>query len=147
MLGSPLAVFWLVSALSLLSCIPFLFVASPGKPVPEASVSAEGQVADADGSGDASEKGDGVKPLLAAEEEEARSGQWLQALCTIAVVLLVFCTTAAETAIGNWLFTFASKGMSLSDANAALANSAFWGAFTFGRVVGVSAGCQTIPRN
>ena len=51
---------------------------------------------------------------------------------------LVFCTTAAETAIGNWLFTFSSKEMGLSDTNAALANSSFWGAFTFGRVLGVS---------
>jgi len=54
------------------------------------------------------------------------------------VVALVFCTTAAETSIGNWLFTFSIKEMGLDDADAALANSSFWGAFTLGRVFGVS---------
>jgi hypothetical protein len=35
-LGSPLAVFWLVGAVSFLSTLPFLFVSSPQKPKPDA---------------------------------------------------------------------------------------------------------------
>lgn len=64
--------------------------------------------------------------------------QALELVTTVAVISLVFFTTAAETSIGNWLFTFSSKEMGLEDTDAALANSMFWGAFTLGRVVGVS---------
>ena len=74
------------------------------------------------------------------------SPQALEAICTVAVVTLVFCTTAAETAVGNWLFTFASKVMELSDTNSAFVNSAFWGAFTFGRVLGVRIGIATCDK-
>ncbi|GAX75222.1 hypothetical protein CEUSTIGMA_g2666.t1 [Chlamydomonas eustigma] len=122
-LGSPLAVFWLVGAVSFLSTLPFLFVVSPQKPKPEAEVEGD----------------DGNMDI------ELKTNKTLEIVCTTAVIVLVFCTTAAETAIGNWLFTFASKEMGLTDTDAALANSSFWGAFTFGRVVGVVVSPFTTP--
>lgn len=64
--------------------------------------------------------------------------QNLELATTTIVVTLVFITTAAETAVGNWLNTYALKAVGLGEEKAAIANSAFWGAFTVGRVVAVS---------
>ena len=51
---------------------------------------------------------------------------------------LVFFTTSAETAIGNWIHTFSIREVGLDEPQAALANSGFWAAFTVGRVLAVS---------
>ncbi|EFJ49439.1 hypothetical protein VOLCADRAFT_89859 [Volvox carteri f. nagariensis] len=56
-----------------------------------------------------------------------------------------FIPLAAQTAIGNWLFTFSLREVHSTDANAALANSAFWGAFTAGRVIGAAISHATSP--
>lgn len=39
--------------------------------------------------------------------------------------------------VGNWVYTYAVREGGLDDRDAALANSAFWGSFTAGRVLGV----------
>ncbi|GLC40677.1 hypothetical protein PLESTM_001100600 [Pleodorina starrii] len=119
-LGSPLSVFYLVGGLALLSAVPFLFVSSPARPAP-ASAGAAG---------------------AGARHHASRS---LELVTTVAAVVLVFFTTAAETAIGNWLYTFSLKEVHSSDSEAALANSAFWGAFTVGRVIGAAISHATTP--
>lgn len=111
-LGSALAVFYLVGGLAALSAVPFFFVTSPARPVAAGGDGAHG-----------------------ARHHASRT---LELVTTVAVVVLVFFTTAAETAIGNWIYTFSLREVGDSDAAAAAANSAFWGAFTVGRVFGVS---------
>ncbi|KXZ55589.1 hypothetical protein GPECTOR_2g1139 [Gonium pectorale] len=118
--GSPLAVFYLVGGLALASAVPFLFVASPARP----------------SAGGAGDQGGGKR---------SSSGRTLELVTTVAVVVLVFITTAAETAIGNWIYTFSVKEVHTSDADAALANSTFWGAFTLGRVIGAAVSELTTP--
>jgi hypothetical protein len=39
--------------------------------------------------------------------------QRLETATTVAVVLLVFCTTCAETAVGNWLYTYGVRQVRL----------------------------------
>uniref|UniRef100_A0A7R9YX00 Major facilitator superfamily (MFS) profile domain-containing protein n=1 Tax=Chlamydomonas euryale TaxID=1486919 RepID=A0A7R9YX00_9CHLO len=108
--GSALQVFWCIAATSCLAMVPLIFTPSPKKP-------------DARGAGD--------------DEVLVKEDKTYQAITTVAVVTLVFLSTAAETAVGNWLFTYCSKEMHLEDEIAAFANSMFWAAFTIGRVVGV----------
>mmetsp|Transcript_9121 Transcript_9121/g.15934 ORF Transcript_9121/g.15934 Transcript_9121/m.15934 type:complete len:507 (-) Transcript_9121:653-2173(-) len=121
LLGSALAVFWVVSIMSVISTIPFLFVASPTPPPPILN-------------------GDGPNPFKASKRVER-----LELITTVAVVSLVFCTTAAETAVGNWLYTYGVREAGLTDDTAAFANSAFWGFFTIGRVLGAAVSHATTP--
>ncbi|GIL79806.1 hypothetical protein Vretifemale_9097 [Volvox reticuliferus] len=118
-LDSPLSVFRIIGGLALVSAVPFLFVTSPTRP-------AGGNTG---GSG-------------SARHHASRS---LELVTTLAVVVLVFFTTAAETAIGNWLYTFSLREVHSSDSDAALANSTFWGAFTIGRVIGAAISHATTP--
>ncbi|KAG2501542.1 hypothetical protein HYH03_000049 [Edaphochlamys debaryana] len=117
--GTPLAVFYCVGALAAASALPFLFVASPQRP--------------------AGANGDGASGM------PHHSSRTLELLTTTAVVILVFLTTGAETAIGNWIYTFSVREAGSSDAAAAAANSAFWGAFTVGRVLAAAVSHATTP--
>jgi len=116
--GTPLAVFWLVGGVSVLSSVPFLFVRSPSPP-----------------------------KLSTHSHHHAKQSKdkTLELVVVSAVVLLVFFTTAAETAIGNWIFTYAGREVDLADGEAALANSMFWGSFTLGRVAGALVSRWTSP--
>lgn len=148
LLGSALDVFWLVGGLSLISTIPFLFVTSPQKPIlvtaedllngqqpspSKTNPSSSSQYPrdenyrNHDENQEEREEGE-----IEAAEELKSNIRFLDNLTTSSVIFLVFCTTAAETAIGNWLYTYSSNEMGLEDAQAALVNSAFWGAFTAG---------------
>ncbi|GLI68054.1 hypothetical protein VaNZ11_012349 [Volvox africanus] len=118
-LDSPLSVFRIIGGLALVSAVPFLFVTSPTRPT-----------------------GENAPGSSSARHHSSRS---LELVTTLAVVLLVFFTTAAETAIGNWLFTFSLREVHSSDSDAALANSAFWGAFTLGRVIAAAMSHATTP--
>lgn len=115
LLGNPLAVFWVVACIAVVAALPFLFLRSPVPPQLEKEV--------VDGDEDA--------------PPEAAETKTMELITTVAVVMLVFFSTAAETAIGNWIFTYCSKEMNLDDSDSALANSLFWAAFTAGRVTGV----------
>ncbi len=120
-LGSALAVFWVVGATSVVAALPFLFVASPTPPPPVLA-----------GDGPAMFKTTGqmlvrASPLIGkragggtrwcalrsrvptrpqARVRGARCAQLLERVTTYTVVVLVFFTTAAETSIGNWLYTY-----------------------------------------
>lgn len=66
-------------------------------------------------------------------------------LMIISIVVSFFLYVGAEVGYGNWIFTYATK-LNLSDAtNAALLTSAFWGAFTFGRLIGVPLSTRFQP--
>ena len=122
LLGSALDVFWLVGALSLLSTIPFLFVESPKKPdlkEKDDPCSSDNNPSNHPKSRGASKSikddADLTFQELVAEEEIKDKIWFLETLTTASVVFLVFCTTAAETAIGNWLYTYSSNEMGLED--------------------------------
>jgi FHS family Na+ dependent glucose MFS transporter 1 len=139
-LGSALDVFWLVGGLSMVSTIPFLFVESPQKPElitedPQSGQPSPSKLKSPQDLHAASNEDEDMDIEAAIAAEELQMNVWfLETLTSASVIFLVFCTTAAETAIGNWLYTYASNEMGLEDAQAALVNSAFWGAFTAGRV-------------
>lgn len=120
-LGSALAVFWVVGLTSVVAALPFLFLASPTPPPPVLGTDGPGMFTTTD------------KALF------------LERVTTCSVVILVFFTTAAETAIGNWLYTYGVRQEGLSDDEAAFGNSAFWGSFTIGRILGAAVSHLTSP--
>ncbi len=68
-----------------------------------------------------------------------------RALAVASIVLLFFLYVGAEVGYGNWVFTYATK-LNLSNAtDAALLTSAFWGAFTLGRLYGVPLSARFQP--
>ncbi|GFR48845.1 hypothetical protein Agub_g10798 [Astrephomene gubernaculifera] len=136
-LGSPLAVFYLTGGLALIAALPFLALASPTRPTDAADP------ASAEGSGSCTTSVTSRRSRLRPDASRRRA---LQQSTTGAVVLLVFLTTAAETAIGNWVHTFSVQEVpGMGEGEAALANSAFWGAFTVGRVIGATVSHATTP--
>lgn len=119
-LGSPLSVFYLVSLTALASAVPFFFVTSPARPR-------------------AADGGDGSRGC------KHHASATLELATTVAVVSLVFFTTSAETALGNWIHTFSIREVGLDEPQAALANSGFWAAFTVGRVLAAAVSHATTP--
>lgn len=72
-------------------------------------------------------------------------GMPVSTLTIASIVLFFFLYVGAEAGCGNWIFTYATK-LELSDAtNAALLTSAFWGAFTLGRLFGVPLSTRLPP--
>jgi FHS family Na+ dependent glucose MFS transporter 1 len=66
-------------------------------------------------------------------------------LLVVAFAVFFFLYVGAEVGYGNWIFTYATK-LNLSDATgAALLTSAFWGSFTFGRLIGVPLSTRFQP--
>jgi FHS family Na+ dependent glucose MFS transporter 1 len=64
----------------------------------------------------------------------------------VLVALLLLLYVGAEAAFGGWIFTYA-VAQSLSDARtAALLTSAFWGALTVGRLLGIPIAARVRPR-
>jgi len=61
------------------------------------------------------------------------------------VVLLFFLFVGAETTIGSWLFSFAKRAAQLSPTSAAYLTSAFWGAFTGGRLLTILGSVRIRP--
>ena len=66
-------------------------------------------------------------------------------LLVAATVAFFFLYVSAEITYGNWIFTYATR-LNLGDATtAALLTSAFWGAFTVGRLIGVPLSTRLRP--
>ncbi len=58
---------------------------------------------------------------------------------------LLFATVGAEVGLGNWIFTYALKQNVADEGGAALLTSAFWGVFTFGRLLGIPLAARVAP--
>lgn len=58
---------------------------------------------------------------------------------------LLFATVGAEVGFGNWIFTYAIEQQVADETGAALLTSAFWGAFTFGRLLGIPLAARLAP--
>jgi hypothetical protein len=60
-------------------------------------------------------------------------------------LLVVFLVVGAEATYGYWIFSYSVEELHFSDQFAAFINSAFWGAFTAGRILGVLAAAALGP--
>ncbi len=58
---------------------------------------------------------------------------------------LLFAAVGAEVGFGNWIYTYALTQQVADEAGAALLTSAFWGAFTFGRLLGIPLAARLAP--
>ncbi|MDA0335641.1 MAG: MFS transporter, partial [bacterium] len=58
---------------------------------------------------------------------------------------LLFATVGAEVGFGNWIYTYALTQHVTDEAGAALLTSAFWGAFTLGRLLGIPLAARLAP--
>lgn len=66
-------------------------------------------------------------------------------LIGLAILFLVF-YVGVELGFGNWIYTYAVERDLLSKTDAAYLNSAFWGAFTLGRLLGIPIAIRFVPR-
>jgi len=84
-------------------------------------------------------------PPIAAHARE-RTESLSQHRTTIFLVAgLLFATVGAEVGFGNWIFTYALKQNVADESGAALLTSAFWGAFTLGRLLGIPLAARMAP--
>lgn len=58
---------------------------------------------------------------------------------------LLFSVVGAEVVFGNWIYTYALSQQMADEAGAALLTSVFWGAFTFGRLLGIPLAARLAP--
>jgi FHS family Na+ dependent glucose MFS transporter 1 len=58
---------------------------------------------------------------------------------------LLFSVVGAEVVFGNWIYTYALSQQVADEAGAALLTSVFWGAFTFGRLLGIPLAARLAP--
>jgi FHS family Na+ dependent glucose MFS transporter 1 len=64
----------------------------------------------------------------------------------ISAALFLFFYVGAELTFGNWVYTYAVTLKLASVVDAAYLNSAFWGAFTIGRLLSIPAATRFTPR-
>jgi FHS family Na+ dependent glucose MFS transporter 1 len=62
------------------------------------------------------------------------------------IMLFLFLYVGAEIAFGGWIFTFAVRSVKVDEPTAAYLTSAFWGAFTVGRLLGIPVAARLRPR-
>ena len=62
------------------------------------------------------------------------------------IMLFLFLYVGAEIAFGGWIFTFAVRSVHVDEPTAAYLTSAFWGAFTLGRLLGIPVAARLRPR-
>ncbi len=63
----------------------------------------------------------------------------------ILVAGLLFAAVGAEVGLGNWIFTYALEQKVADEGGAALLTSAFWGVFTFGRLLAIPLAARMAP--
>eukprot|EP00798_Chlamydomonas_sp_ICE-L_P003780 gene3780-13848_t len=73
----------------------------------------------------------GLRALLGGQEGH----KTMAMVVTVSCILLVFFSTTAETAVGNWINTYSQDIVGLDRQHAAWINSTFWGCFTLGRIL------------
>ncbi|MFN8456608.1 MAG: MFS transporter [Anaerolineae bacterium] len=76
---------------------------------------------------------------------EGASGQTDRRLVAL-TILFFFLYVGVEVSFGGWVFTYAVKQNLATEAAAAYLTSAFWGAFTLGRLVSIPISLRVRPR-
>ena len=85
-------------------------------------------------------------PPIPARRERADSAGSRGDRTTIALVAaLLFAVVSVEIGFGNWIYTYSLESGLAEQATAAYLTSAFWSAFTFGRLVGIPIAARFGP--
>jgi FHS family Na+ dependent glucose MFS transporter 1 len=84
-------------------------------------------------------------PPIRRRMPEAVSGRSINGLFLLFVFFFVF-TVGLELGFGNWIYTFSARLQLASETGAAYLTSAFWGAFTVGRLLGIGTSSRFRPQ-
>ena len=84
-------------------------------------------------------------PAIAAHARERPESLARYRKTIFLVAGLLFAVVGAEVGLGNWIFTYALKQNVADEGGAALLTSAFWGVFTFGRLLGIPLAARLAP--
>jgi FHS family Na+ dependent glucose MFS transporter 1 len=84
-------------------------------------------------------------PPIRRRTSEAASGKSINGLFLLFVLFFVF-AVGLELGFGNWIYTFSTRLHLASETGAAYLTSAFWGAFTVGRLLGIGISSRLRPQ-
>jgi MFS transporter, FHS family, Na+ dependent glucose transporter 1 len=84
-------------------------------------------------------------PPIRARTPVVASGRSVNGLFLLVVFFFVF-SVGLELGFGNWIYTFSSRLHLTSEAGAAYLTSAFWGAFSVGRLLGIGISSRLRPQ-
>jgi len=78
-------------------------------------------------------------------EKESEKSKTSPGILVYLIALVFLLYTGSESTYNGWVFTMARTAYTISDTNARLLNSAFWGAIAVGRLAGVFVSKKTSP--
>jgi FHS family Na+ dependent glucose MFS transporter 1 len=84
-------------------------------------------------------------PPIRRRAPEVANGRSNDGLFVLIVMFFVF-IVGLELGFGNWIYTFSTRLQLTNTVNAAYLTSAFWGAFTIGRLLGVGISARLRPQ-
>lgn len=79
-------------------------------------------------------------------ESETPEGKETDAFLVGLITVFLFLYVGAQIGFGNWIATYAQASTSVDDATAAYLTSAYWGAFTLGRLIAIPIATIFTPR-
>ncbi|HVN52792.1 MAG TPA: MFS transporter [Anaerolineaceae bacterium] len=82
----------------------------------------------------------------AVKEVQSKTPAHIQPMIIAVIAVLFFLFVGAEVGYGGWIHTYAVKQNLGGETTAAVLNSAFWGALTAGRFVGIPIAARIHPR-
>lgn len=83
-----------------------------------------------------------VSPVVAQDSPQRQANVWLVAV----LVLFFFLYTGGELGFGDWVYTYATSLGLANEIEGAYLTSAFWGAFTVGRLLSIPIAVRFNPR-
>lgn len=84
-------------------------------------------------------------PQIRKKTPEAASGRSINGSFLL-IVFFFLVYVGLEVGFGNWIYTFSTRLHLASEAEAAYLTSAFWGAFTIGRLIGIGVSSRLRPQ-
>jgi len=84
-------------------------------------------------------------PQIRKKTPEAASGRSINGLLLLFVFFFMV-YVGLEISYGNWIYTFSTRLHLASESGAAYLTSAFWGAFTVGRLIGIGIASRLRPQ-
>ena len=84
-------------------------------------------------------------PPIRRRMSETASGKSINGLFLLIVLFFMF-SVGLELGFGNWIYTFSARLHLASETSAAYLTSAFWGAFTIGRLLGIGISSRLRPQ-
>ncbi len=148
-LGSPAWAYWLLSISAISLAIPFCAVPSPVAEPFHNSCAMAGAQPSAVAASPAE-----ASPLEESQSLDGNRGKPVRDFgappthwhLVIAIGAFYFFYSGVEISFGNWIYTFATKTGLADELGANYLTSAFWGAFTLGRLVTIPLAAKLHPR-